>query len=49
MTSLHVAANNGHVEVVDTLIKSGADINVAEKVSYYENTIDYMQYITVRN
>ena len=32
-TPLHLAAQNGHVEVVDTLIKSGADISVVEKVS----------------
>ena len=36
-TPLHLAAQNGHVEVVETLIKSGADISVVEKVSQCEN------------
>ena len=36
-TPLHIAAQNGHVEVVETLIKSGADISVVEKVSQCEN------------
>ena len=32
-TALHKAADNGHVEVVDHLIKSGADFNVGDDVS----------------
>ncbi|KAK1037031.1 hypothetical protein LTS16_013164 [Friedmanniomyces endolithicus] len=30
MTALHVAANNNHLDVVDTLIKAGADIEAGE-------------------
>ena len=40
-TSLHLAAHNGHVEVIVSLTKSGADINVVEKVNQCKNTIDY--------
>ena len=32
-TALYNAAENGHVEVVDHLIKSGADLNVGDNVS----------------
>ena len=32
-TALHNAAEYGHVEVVDHLIKSGADLNVGNNVS----------------
>ena len=32
-TALHKAAKNGHVKVVDHLIKSGADFNVVDNVS----------------
>ena len=31
-TPLHVAVHNGHVEVIETLISSGGDINVVGKV-----------------
>ena len=32
-TALHYAAEKGHMEVVDHLIKSGADFNVGDNVS----------------
>ena len=32
---MHLAAQNGHAQVVDTLIKSGADINATTRVSLY--------------
>ena len=32
-TSLHVAGQHGHVQVVKMLIRSGADVNVVNKVS----------------
>ena len=31
-TPLHDAASNGHVDVVEVLIKSGADVNGVQKV-----------------
>jgi len=31
---LHIAAHFGHVEVVESLIKSGADVEAIEEVSY---------------
>ena len=34
-TSLHVASQHGHVKVVEMLIKSGADVDVVNKVSFY--------------
>ena len=34
-TPLHLASQNGHVEVVGTLIKSGADIKAVQKVSQH--------------
>ena len=37
-TPLHLASENGHVEVVGTLIKSGTDINVVDEVSYCEDS-----------
>ena len=36
-TSLHLASLNGHVEVVEILIKSEADINFVTEVSYCED------------
>ena len=35
-TPLHLAAQNGHVDVAQTLIESGADINVIQRVSWHE-------------
>ena len=32
-TPLHIASRNGHVEVIGTLIESGADIDVVDEVS----------------
>jgi len=32
-TPLHIAAQNGHVKVVESLLKSGADISAVEEVS----------------
>ena len=32
-TPLHDAAANGHVEVIEELIKSGADVNSVQKVT----------------
>jgi len=32
-TALHCAAAYGHVQVVETLIRLGADVNVVDKVS----------------
>ena len=34
-TPLHLAASSGHIQVVETLIRLGADINVVQKVSLY--------------
>ena len=34
-TSLHSAAWNGHLEVVKTLIKSEADVNIINNVSLH--------------
>ena len=31
-TPLHVAAENGHTDVVDILLKHGADVNTQDKV-----------------
>jgi len=33
MTALHWAAIRGHVQVIETLIRSGADVSVLDKVS----------------
>jgi len=33
MTALHFASNNGHVQVVETLIRLGAGVNAVNKVS----------------
>ena len=35
MTPLHNAASNGHGSIVECLIKSGANVNVVDNVSYY--------------
>lgn len=32
-TALHLAVQNSHIAVVDTLIVSGANVNTADKVS----------------
>ena len=32
-TPIHLASSDGHVEVVEKLISSGADVNVVDKVS----------------
>ena len=32
-TPIHLALSDGHVEVVEKLISSGADVNVVDKVS----------------
>ena len=34
-TSLHVASQHGHVQMVEMLIRSGADVDVVNKVSFY--------------
>ena len=34
MTALHVASENGHVEVVNILLWSGAHVDVQEEVSW---------------
>ena len=33
MTALHYGAKNGHVAVVEGLIRAGADVNVVDDVS----------------
>ena len=33
MTALHRAASNGHTNIVDVLVKSGADVNMKDEVS----------------
>ena len=33
-TPLHLAARDGHTEIVDLLVKNGADINIKDNVSY---------------
>jgi len=32
-TPIHLASSNGHVQVVEKLISSGADVNVVNEVS----------------
>ena len=34
---LHLAAQNNHVTVVETLVELGADVNATDKASYHEN------------
>ena len=34
MTALHWAALSGHYNTVDALVKSGADVNLKDVVSY---------------
>ena len=38
MTPLHYAAGEGHLSIVEVLIKSNADVNVVDKVSQYITT-----------
>ena len=33
MTALHWAARSGHTNIVDVLVKSGADVNMKDDVS----------------
>ena len=35
MTLLHCAAMDGHLSIVEILIKSNADVNAVDKVSQY--------------
>ena len=35
MTPLHYAAVNGHLSIVEVLIRSNADVNAVDKVSQY--------------
>ena len=39
---LHLAAQNNHITVVQTLIKLGADVNAADKVSYCVHACTYL-------
>ena len=34
-TALHIAADNGHVDVVKALLDGGANVNAVNKVSIY--------------
>jgi len=39
MTPLHIAAYNGHIEIIKLLIKNGIDINIKDKsgkVKYFQ-------------
>ena len=40
-TPIHLASSGGHVEVVEKLISSGADVNVVNKVSVNRVCVDY--------
>ena len=40
-TPLHVALRRGNDKVVEVLIKSGADVNIANKVSYHHASMEY--------
>ena len=46
-TPLHLAAQNGHVQVVDTLIKSKADTNAITMVRHYMHNIIMQLYCIV--
>ena len=35
MTPLFIASQNGHSDVVNILIRNGADVNMAEEVRYF--------------
>ena len=35
MTPLHIASQNGHNSIVESLIKCGADVNAVTKVSCF--------------
>jgi len=43
-TPIHLASNDGHVQVVEKLISSGADVNVVNKVSVNRVCVNYYYY-----
>ena len=45
-TPLHYGAENGHVAVVEVLIRAGADVNVVDRVSYCVAVLYHMHICT---
>jgi ankyrin repeat protein len=48
-TPLHNAAFKGHDKVVEVLVRSGADVNAADKVRHFPNFVSPRSTVTVDN